>query len=124
MVGYDIFYVFFIAIIWISCNVLCLNVLSGGKIPFLYLMYTQITGDAYNAITPFGGLGGVPVKIKHLAEYLGFHEASETAIRDQLLHTLSGIMMTAILSILAIFILPLSDAYLSLIHISEPTRPY
>jgi len=112
MVGYDIFYVFFIAIIWITCNVACLNVLSAGKIPFLYLMYTQITGDAYNAITPFGGLGGVPVKIKHLTKYINFHEASETVIRDQLMHTLSGIMMTAILSIVAIFVLPLEDAYI------------
>lgn len=112
MVGYDIFYVFFIAIIWISCNVGCLNVLSEGKIPFFYLMYTQITGDAYNAITPFGGLGGVPVKIKHLTEYLSFHQASETIVRDQLVHTLSGLMMTAILSIVAIFVLPLEDAYI------------
>lgn len=112
MIGYDIFYVFLIAIVWITCNALCLSTLAGHKIPFLYLLYTQITGDAYNAITPFGGLGGVPVKIKHLSEYLNFHQASETVIRDQLMHSLSGIMMTAILSILAVFIIPLEDAYI------------
>ncbi len=112
MVGYQIFIVFAAALLWISCNALCLSVLADHKVPFFYLMYTQITGDAYNSITPFGGLGGVPVKINNLTKYLNFHQASETIIRDQLIHSTSGIMFTAFLSFLAIGILPNEEAYI------------
>lgn len=112
MVGYQILIVFSAALLWISCNALCLSVLVNHKVPFFYLLYTQITGDAYNSITPFGGLGGVPVKINNLTKYLNIHQASETIIRDQLIHSTSGIMFTAFLSFLAIGILPYEEPYI------------
>lgn len=112
MVGYKIIYVFSVPIIWTICNALCLKTLINHPIPFHQILFTQITGDAYNAVTPFGGLGGVPVKIKHLTNWISVHEASEVIIRDQLVHTLSGMAFTAFLSLLALGILPLEDNYL------------
>jgi len=112
MVGYKIFIVFATAFIWVVCNTLCLKTLIAPAIPFHQLLFTQITGDAYNAVTPFGGLGGVPVKINHLTNWVSVHEASEAIVRDQLVHTVSGMMYTTVLSFLAVAFLPLEQAYL------------
>lgn len=94
--GKKIGIVFVVPIFWIVCNVLCVSTLIQHRVPFWSLMYNQITGDAYNVITPFAGLGGEPYKIKHLTNWLSLDEASELAMRDRLIHSLSGILYTGL----------------------------
>lgn len=110
MVGNKIFIVFAVSILWITCNTLCVSTLVNQKVPFYHLLYNQVTGDGYNVITPFAGLGGEPYKIKHLTNWLSLDEASETIMRDRLIHSLSGITYTCLTLWVVIFFVPLERA--------------
>jgi len=109
-IGMKIFLVFAIAISWMICNTLCLSTFLNHQIPFPHLLYNQITGDAYNIITPFAGLGGEPYKINHLSQWVSLSEASEAIIRDRLTHSLSGLLYTAMTLITVLFFVPLETA--------------
>ncbi len=110
MVGNKIFLVFAVAALWIVCNTLCVSTLVNHKVPFYHLLYNQVTGDGYNVITPFAGLGGEPYKIKHLTNWLSLDEASETIMRDRLIHSLSGIIYTCLTLWVVIFFVPVEKA--------------
>ena len=109
-IGMKIFLVFAIAISWMICNTLCLSTFLNHRIPFPHLLYNQITGDAYNIITPFAGLGGEPYKINHLSQWVSLSEASEAIIRDRLTHSLSGLLYTAITLLVVLYFVPLETA--------------
>ena len=112
MVGNKIFLVFVVSIGWIICNTFCISTLVNKKVSFYHLMYNQVTGDGYNAITPFAGLGGEPYKIKHLTNWISLDEASEAIMRDRLIHSLSGILFTCLTLWLVIIFTHLESAYL------------
>lgn len=111
LVGAKIFFVFAVAIIWIICNTLCVSTLVGHRIAFHHLLYNQVTGDGYNVITPFAGLGGEPYKVTHLANWLTLEEASETIMRDRLIHSLSGIIFTCMTLWAVVIFLPLEQSF-------------
>lgn len=111
MIGSKIVIVFAIPIIWISCNTLCISTLTQHQIPFHHLLYNQITGDAYNVLTPFAGLGGEPYKIKHLTNWLSLDKASEAILRDRLIHTLSGIFYSCLTLWIVLFIVELPQSF-------------
>ena len=96
IIGFKILIVFAVAILWIICNTLCIATLVDYKVPFHHLLYNQVTGDGYNVITPFAGLGGEPYKVKHLTNWLSLDKASEAIMRDRLIHSLSGIIYTSL----------------------------
>lgn len=110
MVGNKIFLVFAVSMLWIVCNTLCVSTLVNHQVPFYHLLYNQVTGDGYNVITPFAGLGGEPYKIKHLTNWLSLDEASETIMRDRLIHSLSGILYTCLTLWVVILFIPLEKA--------------
>jgi len=107
LVGTKIFLVFTIAPLWMICNTLCLSTLLKHQIPFHKLLYNQITGDAYNVITPFAGLGGEPYKVRHLTKWVSIDIASEGILRDRLIHSLSGLMYTGIMTLIVVTFMPL-----------------
>ena len=111
LLGAKIFFVFGVAILWISCNAYCLSTLLGHKIPFYHVLYTQVTGDGYNVITPFAGLGGEPYKAKHLSNWVTLDTASEAIFRDRLIHSLSGIRYTSLTMLVVLLLVPLEKTY-------------
>jgi len=109
LVGAKIFLVFAIAPLWITCNTLCLSTLLKHQVPFPNLLYNQVTGDAYNVITPFAGLGGEPYKVTHLTNWISIDTASEGILRDRLIHSLSGLMYTGIMTLVVVTFMPLEQ---------------
>ena len=109
LVGAKIFLVFAVALLWIICNTLCISTLLKHQIPFHNLLYNQITGDAYNVITPFAGLGGEPYKVTHLTNWVSIDTASEAIFRDRLIHSLSGLMYTGIMTLVVVTFMPLEQ---------------
>ncbi|MEM1324176.1 MAG: lysylphosphatidylglycerol synthase domain-containing protein [Bacteroidota bacterium] len=95
-VGGMIFLVFATAIPWIIANTLSTSNLIKHKIPFIDLLYIEITGDAYNAIIPLAGLGGEPYKIKSMTSWMSLEDASSAIVQNRLIHSLTGILFTAI----------------------------
>lgn len=112
MMGLKIFFVFGIALLWIFSNTYCLSLLLQHKIPFHHILYTQITGDAYNVITPLAGVGGEPYKAKHLSNWVTLDTASEAIFRDRLIHSLSGILYTSLSMVVVLLFVPLEKKYL------------
>jgi len=111
LLGYKIFFVFIPAIFWIMANTMCLSTLLQHKIPFPNLLFNQVTGDAYNVITPFAGLGGEPYKMKHLTNWVSLNDASEAILRDRLIHSLSGITYTSFTLLAVVVLIPLEKAF-------------
>ena len=95
-VGGLIFLVFATAIPWIIANTLSIANLTKHKIPFIDLLYIEVTGDAYNAIIPLAGLGGEPYKIKQINNWLDLDKASTAIVHNRLIHSLTGILFTSI----------------------------
>lgn len=112
IIGNKIFLVFAVSILWIVCNTLCISSLINHRVSFYHLLYNQVTGDGYNVITPFAGLGGEPYKIKHLTNWLSLDEASEAIMRDRLIHSLSGILYTCLTLWIVILFVPLERTFL------------
>ncbi len=112
LLGSKILLVFFVAILWIANNTLCLATLLKFRVPFHHLLYNQITGDAYNVITPLAGLGGEPYKVKHLTNWIPLSEASEAVLRDRLIHSLSGMIFTSLTVLIVAVFMPLGRSLL------------
>lgn len=111
LLGTKIFLVFAVAILWITSNTLCLSTLLKHEIPFHHLLYTQVTGDGYNVITPLAGLGGEPYKAKHLSNWVTIDTATEAVFRDRLIHSLSGLIYTSLTMLVVIAFVPLERGY-------------
>ncbi|MEM9917009.1 MAG: lysylphosphatidylglycerol synthase domain-containing protein [Bacteroidota bacterium] len=110
-VGGWVFLVFATAIFWILANTMSLANLTNYKIPFLDLLYIQITGDAYNDIIPLAGLGGEPYKIKQLSNFVGLEEGSRTIVHNRLIHSLTGILFTSITGFGAVALVSMTDQW-------------
>ncbi len=108
-IGGMIFLVFACAIPWIFANTLSIANLTKHKIPFIDLLYIEITGDAYNAIIPLAGLGGEPYKIKQIGNWLELDEASNAIIHNRLIHSLTGILFTATTVSIMLVVAPLPE---------------
>ncbi|MEM6317755.1 MAG: lysylphosphatidylglycerol synthase transmembrane domain-containing protein [Bacteroidota bacterium] len=112
IIGNKIFLVFAVSVLWIVCNTMCISILLGHRISFYQLLYNQVTGDGYNVITPFAGLGGEPYKIKHLTNWISLDEASEAIMRDRLIHSLSGMLYSCLTLWTVILFVPLEKGFL------------
>lgn len=111
-IGYKVFLVFSVAILWIICYTLCIYTLVERKVSFSNLLFNQLTGDAYNQIIPLGGLGGEPYKIKHLTQWLEWHFASRAIVVDRLIHSNTGILFSAVaVGMTLIFLDDIPDGY-------------
>ncbi|MEO1515727.1 MAG: lysylphosphatidylglycerol synthase transmembrane domain-containing protein [Bacteroidota bacterium] len=110
-VGVWIFVVFATAIFWIMTNAMSLANLTNYRIPYLDLLYIQVTGDAYNDIIPMAGLGGEPYKIKQLSNFIGLETASSTIVHNRLIHSLTGLLFTSLTGFATVALIDLSDQW-------------
>ncbi|MEL6867776.1 MAG: lysylphosphatidylglycerol synthase domain-containing protein, partial [Bacteroidota bacterium] len=108
-VGGMVFLVFATAIPWIFANAMSIANLTRNKIPFLDLLYIELTGDAYNAIIPLAGLGGEPYKIKQINNWLDLDVASNAIVHNRLIHSLTGILFTSIMVALSVYLVDLPE---------------
>lgn len=102
LIGNKVFLIFSIALLWIVANTLCISVLIRGKIPFLDLLYLQFVGDAYNTIIPLAGLGGEPLKMKMMTNWVDWETATNTIVTDRLIHAITGTFFTSLTVLVAV----------------------
>ena len=95
--------------VWVIPNSMTLRVLLDDRISFRDALYTQITGDGFNSITPFLGLGGEPYKAKHLSRFVSLQDSSRAIIQSRLIHALSGVMFTATILSVCLLIVDFSE---------------
>jgi 1L-myo-inositol 1-phosphate cytidylyltransferase len=110
LVGNKVFLVFSVAMLWIVTNTLTTSTLVKGKVPFIDLLYNQITGEAYNTILPLASMGGEPYRIQHLTNWLDLHTASRTIVVDRLIRAITGLLFAATCLTLTLVLVKLSSA--------------
>lgn len=110
LVGNKVFLVFSVAMLWIITNTLTTSTLVKGKVPFIDLLYNQITGEAYNTILPLASMGGEPYRIQHLTNWLDLHTASRTIVVDRLIRAITGLLFAATCLTLTLVLVKLSSA--------------
>ena len=109
-VGGMVFLVFATAIPWIFVNTLSISNLVKHKIPFVDLLYIELTGDAYNAIIPLAGLGGEPYKVRCMTDFLPLEESSRAIIQNRLIHSLTGVYFTAITVLITLWFVEIPES--------------
>lgn len=110
LIGNKVFLVFSVAMLWIITNTLTTSTLVKGKVPFIDLLYNQITGEAYNTILPLASMGGEPYRIQHLTNWLDLHTASRTIVVDRLIRAITGLLFAATCLTLTLVLVKLSSA--------------
>jgi choline kinase/uncharacterized membrane protein YbhN (UPF0104 family) len=96
LIGGKVFLVFSVAILWIVTNTLCTSTLLRNKVPFLDLLYNNITGEAYNTILPLASVGGEPYRIQHMTNWLDVHTASRAVVVERLIRAITGMLFAAV----------------------------
>ncbi|MBK9016433.1 MAG: flippase-like domain-containing protein [Saprospiraceae bacterium] len=95
LIGGKVFLVFSVAILWIVTNTLATSTLVRNKVPFLDLLYNNITGEAYNTILPLASVGGEPYRIQHMTNWLDLHTASRAVVVERLIRAITGMLFGA-----------------------------
>lgn len=108
IVGPEDAWLIFVPVAWVVPYALTLCVLLDHRVTFRDALYTQISGDAFNSLTPLLGFGGEPYKAAHLANFVPLDDASHAIIQSRVIHALSGVMFTAAVVVAAIFLVDLS----------------
>lgn len=110
LIGGKVFLVFSVAILWIVTNTLTTRTLVQGQVPFIDLLYNNITGEAYNTILPLASVGGEPYRIQHLANWLDLHTASRTVVVERLIRAITGLLFAATCLVVTMIFVPVSKA--------------
>jgi len=94
-IGIEALWLVVFPMIWVIPYSMTLRVLLENTITFKQALFTQISGDAFNSITPLVGMGGEPYKAKYLSRFVPISESSRAIVQSRLLHALSGVIYTA-----------------------------
>ncbi len=108
-VGWGALWAFATAALWVLVNTWALSVLMHHKVPFKTVLYVELTGNAYNNILPLAGLGGEPYKVKVLSEHVGIDRAGRAVIQNRLIHSMTGLLFTAMMVFTSLALVDLSD---------------
>jgi phosphatidylglycerophosphate synthase len=108
LIGNKVFLIFSIALTWLIANTICISILIKGRIPFLDLLYLQFVGDAYNTIIPLAGVGGEPLKLKLMTNWVNWEIATTTIVTDRLIHAITGTLFTSLTVLCAVLFVDLS----------------
>lgn len=108
VVGQEDAWIILIPALWVIPYAITLQVLLDYRVKFLDALYTQISGDAFNSITPLLGMGGEPYKAGHLSRYVPIEDASRAIIQSRLIHALTGVLFTIIILLVTVSITDLS----------------
>jgi hypothetical protein len=97
-IGNEALWLVIFPLVWVVPYSMTLRVLLNNRISFGQALYTQISGDAFNSITPLVGMGGEPYKAKHLSRFVSLNDSSRAIVQSRLLHALSGVIYTGIVT--------------------------
>jgi choline kinase len=117
IIGNKVFLVFSVASLWIVTNTLCTSTLVRGKVPFVDLLYNQITGEAYNTILPLASVGGEPYRIQHLTNWLDLHTASRAVVVDRLIRAITGMLFAGVALSFTLLFVKMSSAVFATVAI-------
>ena len=108
VVGPEDIWLLLVPAVWVIPYAMTLQVLLDYRISFIDALYTQISGDAFNSITPFLGFGGEPWKARHLARFVPVDDASHAIIQSRIIHAISGVLFTALILGMTVWLVDLS----------------
>ncbi len=117
LIGGKVFLVFAVAILWIVTNTLCTSTLVRSKVPFLDLLYNNITGEAYNTILPLASVGGEPYRITHMTNWLDLHTASRAVVVERLIRAITGMLFAAVCLTFTLIFVDMSSAVFTTVAI-------
>jgi uncharacterized membrane protein YbhN (UPF0104 family) len=117
LIGGKVFLVFSVAILWIVTNTLATSTLVRNKVPFLDLLYNNITGEAYNTILPLASVGGEPYRIHHMTNWLDLHTASRTVVVERLIRAITGMLFAAVCLTFTLAFVDMSSAVFTTVAI-------
>jgi 1L-myo-inositol 1-phosphate cytidylyltransferase len=117
LIGGKVFLVFSVAILWIVTNTLATSTLVRGKVPFLDLLYNNITGEAYNTILPLASVGGEPYRIQHMTNWLDLHTASRAVVVERLIRAITGMLFAAVCLTFTLVFVDMSSAVFTTVAI-------
>ncbi len=117
LIGGKVFLVFSVAILWIVTNTLATSTLVRNKVPFLDLLYNNITGEAYNTILPLASLGGEPYRIQHMTNWLDLHTASRAVVVERLIRAITGMLFAAVCLTFTLAFVDMSSAVFTTVAI-------
>jgi 1L-myo-inositol 1-phosphate cytidylyltransferase len=117
LIGGKVFLVFSVAILWIVTNTLATSTLVRSKVPFLDLLYNNITGEAYNTILPLASVGGEPYRIQHMTNWLDLHTASRAVVVERLIRGITGMLFAAVCLTFTLVFVKMSSAVFTTVAI-------
>ena len=109
VVGPEIIWLLLFPVVWAFPYAMTLMVLLDNQISFRDALYTQVSGDGFNGITPFLGMGGEPFKAKHLSRFVPLAQSSKAIVQSRLIHALSGVLLTVVVLLICLLIIDLSS---------------
>ncbi len=96
VVGPEVLFLILFPAFWAIPYAMTLKILLDNRISFLDALYTQVSGDGFNSVTPLLGMGGEPYKAKHLSKFVSLQDSSRAIIQSRLVHALSGVLLTGL----------------------------
>ncbi|MBI5477319.1 MAG: flippase-like domain-containing protein [Deltaproteobacteria bacterium] len=91
-----------IALVWFCCNTTALYLLLDRQVSWWRLLRIRLIGDGYNTLLPLAGLGGEPLKARHLAAFVPVEQAVTALIRDRIVENAVGMLFTSLWLALAL----------------------
>jgi hypothetical protein len=108
VVGPDAAWLLLIPATWVIPDAMALRILLNKRILLQEALYAQVSGDAFNSITPVIGVGGEPYKAKYLSNFVPLDDSSHAIVQSRLIHALSGVLFTAIILVITLVLVDLS----------------
>ena len=109
VVGPEVLLLILFPALWALPYAMTLKVLLDNRITFLNALYTQVSGDGFNSVTPLLNMGGEPYKAKHLSRFVSLSESSHAIIQSRLVHALSGVIMTGLILMICSIVVDFSN---------------
>ena len=72
-----------------------LRLLLDREVSWIAALFTRLVGDGYNGLLPMAGLGGEPLKLRHLTRYVSVDTAVAALVRDRVIDNAFGLVVAA-----------------------------
>jgi hypothetical protein len=109
IIGPEVLWLIIFPCVWAIPHAMTLMVLLDNRISFRDALYTQISGDGFNGITPLLGMGGEPYKARHLSRFVPLQDSSRAIVQSRLIHAISGVLFTVVILLLCLLTIDLSS---------------
>ncbi|HKE16052.1 MAG TPA: lysylphosphatidylglycerol synthase domain-containing protein [Kofleriaceae bacterium] len=81
---------------WFAANSCALRELVAREVPWRSLLWNRLVGEALNALVPLGGIGGEPLKVRHLARRVPLARAVVALLDDRLIENITGLAVSGL----------------------------